>query len=121
MGQRFSGHHFRTAAVHLQRANGGHQHRAIGLQSAVAALDIAEFFDAHVGAEPGFGQHVAIGPHQLQRDLIGDDRRIAVRDVGERSGMNKRGRALDSLHQIGHDRILHQDRQSARLRRCRRQ
>jgi hypothetical protein len=111
--ERLSGHHFRAAAVHLQRANGGHQHRAVGLQPAVAALDVAEFFEAHVGAESGLGEHVAIGSNQLERDLIGDNRRIAVRDIGERSGVNERGRALDGLHQIGHDGVLHQDRQRA--------
>ncbi len=109
----FPGHHLRTAAVHLQRANGGHQHHAIGLQPAVAALDVAKLFQAHVGAEAGLGQHVAIGTNQLQRDLIGDNRRIAVRDIGERSGMHERGRALDGLHQIGHDGVLHQDRERA--------
>ena len=33
--QRLSGHHLGTAAVHLQRADGGHQHHAVGSQTAV--------------------------------------------------------------------------------------
>ncbi len=99
--------------MHLQRADGGHQHHAIRRQAAIAALDVAELLHAHVRAETGFGEHVTIRPDELQRDLIRDDRRIAVRDIGERSGMHERRRALDGLHQIGHDGVLHQDRQRA--------
>ena len=84
-----------------------------GFESAVAALDVAEFLEAHVRAESGFGEHIAFRPHQLQRDLIGHDGRIAVRDVGERPGMHEGRRAFDGLHQIGHDGVLHQDRQRA--------
>jgi len=33
VGERFAGHHLRSAAVHLQRTNGGHQHDAIRRQA----------------------------------------------------------------------------------------
>ena len=34
-----------------------------------------------------------------------------MRDVRERSGMHERRRALERLHQLGHDGVLHQDHQ----------
>jgi len=97
--------------MHFQRANGGDDDDTGRLQPGLAAFDIEEFFRAKIGAEACFGQDVAFRPDELQCDLVCDDRRIAVRDVGERPGMYKRRSALDGLHQIGHDRILHQDDQ----------
>ena len=84
-----------------------------GDQAAGAAFDVEEFLHADVGAEAGFGEHVSLGPHQLERDLIRDDGRISMRDIGERSGMHERGSAFERLHQVGQDGVLHQNGQSA--------
>jgi hypothetical protein len=87
---------------------------AVGDQPAVAALDVEEFLHADVGAEAGLGEHVALRPDQLERDLVGDDRGVAVGDVGKRPGMDERGRAFQRLHQVGLDGVLHQHGQRAR-------
>ena len=62
-------------------------------------------------AEARFRHHV-VG--QLERNLVGDDRRVAVRNVGERPGVHRRRLPLHRLHQVGHDGVLHQDRRRAR-------
>ena len=41
-------------------------------------------------------------------DLIGHDRRVAVRNVRKRAGVHKHGRALHRLHQRRVNRVLHQ-------------
>ena len=79
-------------------------------QARVAALDVHELLHADVGAEAGFGDDV-IG--QFEGDLVGDDGAIAVGDVGKRSGVHEGGRALQGLHQVGLDGVLHQDGQRA--------
>ena len=85
----------------------------LGVRPLFAALDVAELFEADVGAEARFGQHIAIFANQLERDLVRDDGRVAVRDVGKRAGMHKGRRAFQRLHQVGHDGVLHQDGQRA--------
>ncbi len=85
----------------------------LGIRPRVAALDVEELFHADVGAEAGFGEHVAIRTNQLERDLVGHDGRIAVRDIRKRAGVNERGRAFERLHQVGLNRVLHQHGQRA--------
>ena len=104
--ERATGDHLGSAAVHLERAHRGDEDDGIRHQARVAALDVHEFFHADVCAKAGFRDDV-IG--ELQRDLIGDDGRVAVRDVRERTRVNERGRAFESLHQVRHDRVFHQD------------
>ena len=84
-----------------------------GARPLYAAFDVEEFLHADVGAEAGFGEHVSVGAHQLERDLVGDDGRISVSDIGERSGMHERGSAFERLHQVGQDGVLHQNGESA--------
>ena len=109
-GQRFTSHHLRAAAVHLEGADGGHQHHHIRDQPGVAALDVHEFFHADVRAEAGFGDDV-IG--HLERDLVSDDGGLSVRDIGKRSRVNDGGSPLEGLHQVRLDGVLHQDGQRA--------
>ena len=44
--------------MHLERADGGDEHRAGGLEPGLAALDVEELLGAEVGAEAGFGDDV---------------------------------------------------------------
>ena len=45
-------------AMHLERADGGDQHHAVGGEAGLAALDVDEFLAAEVGAEARLGHHV---------------------------------------------------------------
>ena len=112
-GELLTGHHLGAAAVHLQRANRRHDHRAVWNQQALAALDIAKLLEAHVGAEAGFGNDVPVFPDQSQGNHVGQNRRVAVGDVGKGAGMDKRRSSLQRLHQVGHDRVLHDHRKRA--------
>ncbi len=98
------------AAVHLQRADGGDQHHAVGLEPGLAALDVEEFFRAEIGAEAGFRHHI-VG--ELERGRGREHRIAAMRDIGEGAAMDEGGRAFQRLHQIRRQRILEQRRHRA--------
>ncbi len=49
--ERAARHNLGSATMRLQRSDGCHQHRSIGLEAGDAALDVEEFLRAHVGAE----------------------------------------------------------------------
>ena len=55
---------------------------AAGPEAGEPALDVDELLEAHVRAEARL-RHDRVD--QLERDPIGDDRRVAVGDVGERA------------------------------------
>ena len=93
------------AAVHLERADGGDQHHAIGGQARLAALDVDEFLAAEIGAEAGFGHHV-VG--ELERGGGGKHRVTAMRDVGEGAAVDESRRAFQGLHQVRRQRLLEQ-------------
>ena len=97
IGQRQTGDHFGTTAVHLERTNGGGEYRDMRFQSAVTAFYVPEFFKADVGCKARFG-HVVV--EQLQADPIGDDRALADGDVGEGTGVDQRGLTLDGLEEV---------------------
>jgi hypothetical protein len=42
--------------VHLERADGRDQHRAVGREPGLAALDVEKLLAAEVGAEAGFAR-----------------------------------------------------------------
>ena len=69
-----------------------------------------ELLHPHVGAEAALGDDV-VG--ELQRDAVGDERVVAVRDVRERAAVHERGLALERLHQVRLDRLLEQHRHRA--------
>ena len=48
------------------------------------------------------------GVDQLQRDAVGDDRRVAMGDVGERPGVDEGRSALERLDQVRLDGLAHQ-------------
>ena len=103
-GQGQAGHDLGAAAVHLQRPDGGGEHRDVGFQAAVAALDVPEFLKADVGAETALGDVVV---KQLQTDPVGDDGGLAHGDVGKRSGMDHAGLILRRHHQGRVDGVAH--------------
>ena len=70
---------------------------ALGAESAGAADDVAEFLEAEVAGEARLGDDV-VG--QLERDAVGEDRVVAVRDVAERSGVDQHRLALERLHEV---------------------
>mmetsp|Transcript_6907 Transcript_6907/g.15742 ORF Transcript_6907/g.15742 Transcript_6907/m.15742 type:complete len:293 (-) Transcript_6907:740-1618(-) len=103
----------RFAAVELQSAHRADQDGAIRLQATVVCLDVEELLATHIGTEASLGKHVAFLSHQLQSQLVGDDRGIAVRNVGEGSGVNQGRSALQGLHSVGRQGVHHQHSQSS--------
>ena len=88
--------------MHLQRANGCHNHRRIGGNPGGAALNVEELFGAHVGAK------ASLGHHDLARSecgTIGNDRVIAMGNVGKRTGMHERRAAFECLQQVRLNRV----------------
>ena len=66
------------------------------------ALDVEELLAAKVEAEPCFG-HDIFSVAERQPGL--HERAAPVRDVGERSAVDERGRAFGRLHEVGHHRV----------------
>ena len=61
--------------------------------------------------KPALGDDVVA---ELQRDLVGDERVVAVRDVGERAAVHEARLALERLDQVRLQRLLEDDRHRAR-------
>ena len=91
--------------VMLDRADGGHEHRRRRGQLAEPAHDVEELLHPHVGAEPGLGDDVVA---ELHPDQVGDQRVVAVGDVGERAAVHEHRLPLERLHEVRLDRILEQ-------------
>ena len=83
-----------------RRGDDGH----VGNVARVAALDVPELLEADIGSEAGLGD-VVVG--ELERDLVGHDRGLSDRDVGEGAGVHEAGLPLDGLEQVGVDGIAH--------------
>ncbi len=95
------------APVVLQRPHGGDEDDGAGGDPAGPADDVEELLHPHVGAESRLGDHVVA---QLQPEQVGDQRGVAVGDVGEGTGVHQAGLALQRLDQVRLDRVLEQDR-----------
>ena len=93
------------AAMHLERAHGGDDHRRLRGQAGLAALDVEELLGAEIGAEAGLGDHVVA---ELECGAGRHHRVAAMGDVGERAAMDEGGVALQRLHQVGRQRVLEQ-------------
>ena len=78
---------------------------ASGLRLPSAADDVEELLHAHVRGEAALGDDV-VG--ELERDAVGDDRVVAVRDVRERAAVDERRLTLQRLHEVRLDRVLEQ-------------
>ena len=98
------------AAMHLERADGGDDDDAIGLEPGFAAFDVEEFLRAEIGAEASLGDHV-VG--ELERRRGGDHRIAAMRDIGEGAAMHEGRIVLERLHEVRRERILEQRRHGA--------
>ena len=92
-------------AMHLERADGGNDHRSRRVKTRLAALDIKEFFSAEISAEACFRDNEI---HQFQRGLGRHHRIAAMGDVGEGSAMHEGRVVFQRLHQVWHQCILEQ-------------
>ena len=97
-----SGH----AAVVLQRPHRGDEHDGVRREPTRATDDVEELLQPHVRAETGF-RHDDVA--ELERDAIGDERVVAVRDVRKRPAVDKGGLALEGLDEVRLERVLEQD------------
>ena len=100
----------RHAAVVLQRSHRRDDHRDVGSQAGLAALDVDELLRAEVRPEPRLGDH-DVG--QPQAGTGGHHRAAAVRDVRERAAVHERRRTLERLHQVRRERVAEQGRHRA--------
>ena len=100
--ERLAGHDLPDAAVHLERPDRGDHHGRRRHEPRRAALDVEELLGAHVGAEARLGADDVVGH---QREPVGDDRVVAVGDVGERPGVDEGRAALERLEQVRLDRV----------------
>ncbi len=92
-----------AAAVHAERAHGRDDDHRVRAQVAGAADDVHELLHAQVGREAGLRDQVLA---ELQAEPVGDDRVVAVRDVGERGAVHQARLALEGLDQVRLDRVL---------------
>ena len=99
------------AAVHLQRANRGHDHHRVGTQTRHAALDVQKLLRAQIGAKTGFRHGIV---RQTHRHTRGKHTVAAVRDIGKRPAVHQHGRMLKRLHEIRLKRFLQKRRHCAR-------
>ncbi len=60
--------------------------------------------------KPGFGDDVVA---ELERDPVGEDRAVAVGDVGERAGVDEGRLSFEGLHDRRVKRFLHEHRDRA--------
>ena len=100
----------RVAAVVLERLRRRDEDDRARLEAADAADDVEELLHSHVRAEAGLGDDVVA---ELERDEVGDERVVAVRDVGERPAVDERGLPLERLDEVRLERVLEQHRHRA--------
>ncbi len=101
----------RLAAVHLEGADGSHEHYGARVQARGDTLDVEELFRAQVEAEAGFGDAPVA---QRQRHLRRDDGVGPLGDVREGAAVYEGRRTLDGLDEVGLERVAQQDRHRAR-------
>ena len=91
--------------VVLERTGGCDDHNGAGTNARHAALDVEELLGTQVGAETGLGNRDVAKAHG---HAGGHDGVAAVGNIGERTAVDKRGRALECLNQVGFERVLEQ-------------
>ena len=104
IGQGRPGDHLGAAAVHLQRPDGGGEHRHVWFEAAEAALDVPELLEADIGGEAALGDMII---KHLEADAVGDDGGLAHGDVGKGAGMHHAGLILRRAAQGGVDGVAH--------------
>ena len=99
-----------NTAVVLQRTSGRDDYDSAGANARHAALDVEELLGTQIGTEAGLGNGNIAKAHRHTR---GHDGVAAVGNVGEGTAVDKRGRALERLDQVGLERVLKQSGHSA--------
>ena len=94
-----------NAAVVLKCTGGGDNHDGAGANARHAALNVEELLGTQIGAKACLGNGDIAKAHSHARSHDGV---AAVGDVGEGAAVDKRGRTLERLHQVGLERILKQ-------------
>ena len=97
--------------MQLQRTHSRNNDGRIRFQARRAALDVEESLGSHIRPASRLGDEVltSMNPNQ-----VGENRRVAVRDVTERAGVDEDRRVLESLEQVWLYRISHDHRHGAR-------
>ncbi len=93
------------ATVVLERLHRGHEHDGTRRQLAHPADDVEELLHAHVGAEARLGDDDVA---ELERDTVGDEGVVAVRDVREGAAVDEGRLSLECLDEVRLDRVLQQ-------------
>ena len=104
VGQRLAGRDLGSSTVHLECTSCSDNDDGVGSEAADTALDVAELLHAHVRAEPALGEDETGGggcvawfcPGELECDLVGEDGRVPVCDVGKGSGVDEYGCSLST-------------------------
>ena len=105
-GKRLARDNLEAAGVNLQSADGGDDDRGVRHQPRGAAFDVEEALGAHIGGKPGLGDEEVAA---ADADQVRDHRRVAGRDVAERTGVDEDGRVLERLEQVRLDRVAQDD------------
>lgn len=100
--QRLSRGDIGSSTVHLESTGSSDDDGSIRLEATGSALDVAEFFHSHVSSETTLSQDIAdafraialLGTRQFKGDLVSENGRVSVGDVGERSSVDKDGGTL---------------------------
>ena len=112
VGQLLAAGEMVPARVDLESAHGDDEDRGLGSHARRRALEVDEPFQAHVGAESRFGEHVArfAGPpvagrrptgEAASRDEVGQDGGTAGGNVAERTGVDQSGHPLTGAQEVG--------------------
>eukprot|EP01137_Pigoraptor_chileana_P008991 Opistho-2@56591 len=110
--QRLAGDDLRAAAVHLERPDGRDKHDAVGTKTTVPALDVEELLHSNVRTESSLCNNISVGTGEFECDAIGNDRRVSVGNVGKGTRVDKHGRSLEGLHEVGANGVLHKHSES---------
>ena len=89
--------------MHLQALSRSHDNGEVGLETALTAKDVVEFFCAEISTETGFRNGVI---RMRERHTGCEDRVTTMRDVRKGTAVNEGGSIFRSLHQVGLDSVL---------------
>ena len=89
-----------------QRTHGGNDHHNVRLEATDATDHVHELLHAEVGSKASLGNQVLT---ELEANAIGNDRVVAVGDVGERSTVHQAELTFERLHDVRLDRVAQED------------
>ncbi|KMU80211.1 hypothetical protein CISG_08317 [Coccidioides immitis RMSCC 3703] len=111
-----------STAVNLESAHSSHDNDGIWDKAGRAAFDVEETLATHGEVESSFSDNKAslsfmvfirLGTRQFERELVRYNGISPDTDVGEWTGVDKDRCALQTLHEVWFDCILHQGCQCA--------